>query len=844
MTATRQRQQQKRRRPLAALLPLVAAVLVAALLCNAILSVDAAAGGAGSASNYFLPLPPSHVSVASFQRARFHLATATAGASVLLASNATRIEGWPWPAATASNWAQMEPLSIDVSHPTPMMDPANLTPLVDGQGNQIMSPEPPMTTPSLTPAAGQIAVDATSGTLFAISTSARSLLQFKPLSNGVLGFEAGFWVDLVAAELGPAQAVVLQSLPCKEAVIIWALPEPDITNPADHLPSLALVNSTGQIQWKQAHPIVSQSCVDHPDYLRMMIQNDGALTKASATSLMLYAQCGSDIAALNALTGEILWQKPSSADPSTGFFARMHSVSAQTGDLFLASDSTSIERLSHDSGNPVEPWPFSETRKNPPTAPDSELQLLSVEVLEDSRSCATLTVSCTDLQFVNVYEAIAEGDTELRAYMTAFDATAAAGADPTPLWDTTAFFRPGGGSHSQPYPVQMQTGRLVLWLVRSEHSAADGNFDLPVLYVVNATDGSLVRSFDLGLLGLTELPTSSTADPPPSCEVLDVDNYSLGIVVLSCPKVFGRMIVIQDWTAGQPPAPVPVAASSTAEGAGLSSTGVLLSSSGDFSSTGSELSSTGDAGAASSSGAGAAPASLGSDSSSGGSDFSSSTGADTLAAADVAPEDSGFLQGVVLVFVVLFVLLVTCAVMASLAHWVQARRGGGQAQHMRLSQTGGSPLPRGLGRGIHLDGSLDSEWDPESQHEPHWPSEAQGTEMVPRRTLTAAERAALSDHDRAMLELEEAIGAGLAGGYDDHDGADDAHRAGDEDDDEAEFRRAIGQDVPVTSKTEKAKLNSAPSSSSSYAQTPAKNGAHSSHKKKGPSADEDDLLDI
>ena len=820
MTAVHKQQQQ--RRSLVAVLPLLVAGLVA-LLWPALPSVSAAAGGSGSASTYSLPLPSSLVSVSSFQRAKYALSSS--GASVLLASNASQIQGWPWPSATGSR-EPMEPITLDVQHRKPI-----------AEGNPVLTPpEPPMTLPSLTPAAGQIAVDPSTGTLFAISTSAYSLLQFKPLSGGLLGYEAGFWVDLVAAELGPAQAVKLHTLAGKDSVIVWALPV-DADPTADHLPSLALINSTGQIQWNQSHPITTESCVAHPDFLDLMLQNDGTLA-----ATMLYAQCGSDIAAVNAMTGEILWQKAhdTSSDPA-GWFAKMHSVSAQTGDLFFASDATTntIERLSHMSpGDPL-PWPFTETRKNPPDVPDLDLQLMSVEVLEDSSSCATLAANCTDLQYVHVYEAIPANDNVLRAYMTAFDAQATA---PMPLWDTSAFFQPAGGSHSQPYPVQMRTGRLVLWLVRSQHPTGS-DFDLPMLYAVNATDGSLVRSFNLGLLALPELSPGASS-PPPSCEVVDVDSYSLGIVVLSCPKVFGKIIVIQDWTVGQAVGSSTAAAaaaadsstaaaaeSSTAAWAAESSTAAFASSTEGISSTG-DFSSTGQA-FGSSTGVDAAPEGLGGDSSSGvRGDASSSSGVDSTLAADVAPESdgSGFLQSVVFVFVVIFVLLVSCAVLASLVHCIQARRGVSHAQHMRLSQTGGSP--RGLGRGIHLDGSVDSEWDPEAQ-DPHWPDgggRSQGTEMASRRVLTAEERAALSEHDRAMLELEEAIGAGLAGGYDD-----DAHGGGD-DDDEAEFRRAIGQDVPVTTK-----INSAPSSSSSYAQATAKNG---SHKHKSASPDEDDLLDI
>lgn len=825
-------QRTQRQRSLA---PLLLAVAVAATLFCCALSPVSAAAGSGSASTYSLPLPPSLVSVSSFQRGRNRLGTS--GASVLLASNSSCIIGWPWPTATANSRAQMEPIAIDVSHPTPMMDPLNATlPLLDAEGHPVMSPpETPMTRASLTPAAGQIAVDPNTGTVFAVSTSARSLLQFKPLSSGVLGYEAGWWVDLVAAGVGPAQAVTMQTLAGKDAVIVWALPDLDPLDPDLHLPSLLLVNSSGAIQWQQPRPIQSQSCTDHPDFLDIMIQNDGALNTLSATTIMLYVQCGSDVAAFNALTGDLLWQK--AHDPSSdtvGFFAHMHSVSSQTGDLFFASDATSIDRLNHESGDAV-PAAFVETRKNHPAVPDTSLQLMSVEVLEDSRSCATLTANCTDLQFVHVYEAIPEGDVELRAYMTAYDAQAVA---PAPLWDTSAFFQPGGGSHSQPYPVQMQSGRLVLWLVRSNHVDDDG-FDLPKLYVVNATDGSLVRSFDLAMLGLAELPLANPSDPspPPSCEVLDVDSYSLGIVVLSCPRVFGKIIVISDWTVGQPAISSSSSSSSSTaeEGSGESSTGAS-SSTGDESSSSSISfsSSTGDA-TGSSSSAEAAAAGLGTGSSSGSDSSSSSSGADSdLAASADVPDDSNFLQRVVLVFVVLFVVLVSCAVFSSLVHCINARR---TQSHMRLSQSGGSP--RGLGRGIHLDGSIDNEWDPEAQ-EPHWPSEG-GTEMA-RRPLTAAERAALSDHDRAMLELEEAIGAGLAGAYDESANA-DALPTGNDDDDEAEFRRAIGQDVPASATSAKTKLNSAPSSSSSYALAPGKkNGA--AHKTKAHTVDDDDSFDL
>jgi len=112
-----------------------------------------------------------------------------------------------------------------------------------------------------------------------------------------------------------------------------------------------------------------------------------------------------------------------------------------------------------------------------------------------------------------------------------------------------------------------------------------------------------------------------------------------------------------------------------------------------------------------------------------------------------------------------FSALIACVLLVLGVRWWRSRGERARGLHMELSQRSS---PR-LGGAIMLDGSLDPEWDEadEAEAAPHWPSEsgrAAGGGGAGGLGLGGGE---LSEHEQQMIELEEAIGAGLSGNYSD-----------------------------------------------------------------------------
>jgi hypothetical protein len=458
----------------------------------------------------------------------------------------------------------------------------------------------------------------------------------------------------------------------------------------------------------------------------------------------------------------------------------------------------------------------------------------------DVKSCLTSSIACRDKLVVHVYNSApppsqpdAEGGPAAStstgfayAFLSAYAPPVVPAQPAELLWDTTASFLPPGGSHSPPYARASPDGEgddELYWLVRSEQldpatNRTVGVFDLPVLYVVRAADGVLLRSFDTKSLGLPELnprtPASVAAAAaagqgeaeaeaaPPSCTVLEVQPDLT--VFLSCPFVFGHVVALKSddpaWllAEGVPdlgPDDGTTTASATASSTGADSSTAAETSSGSTASAGTagegSESSTGDSSSsgessssdstasAESSSAAAAPVVPAEGAS------TSSTGADSSGVGPTPPPtdaDRDYIpaadQNFVRAFVAAFSALIACVLLVLAVRWWRTRSERARGLHMQLSQRSS---PR-LGGAIMLDGTFDPEYDEadDAESAPHWPSESGAAHGV----AGAGGRRQLSDHDQQMIELEEAIGAGLSG-YSDDD-LDQLQL------DEREFRSAIG----------------------------------------------------
>lgn len=857
--------------------PTVALALLLALLLQLLQTADPVRAAVDTYPSYTHPVPPpSLVSAYLFQRgSRF---TAGKGpVSLLYASSSTQIQAFD-PASGDQRWWH----SLHRNVTRPLLNETTGEPLFNattGEPLVVMEEEVAMPPPSAgstdTPAAGQFVVDAL-GAVWVVSASARSLQRFMPVRGeaGSTGpsFVEGGSVDLVAAGLGPAESLVVQSIDVIDAsrVVVYALPAVASTaadGATPRVPVLSLFDSSSSALWNltglgSAHA----ECVSHPRHIAMLIPNDGKPpgTAASVGAAPIYVQCGGLISAIDVDTQEVLWQRAypvrelaPATDAEAGAprfaFPLIQAASPETGDLFVyfeasSEDGTgaepvpSIERLGARTGA-ASPATFSPARVTPPPeGARDEVQMLAI--VADIKSCLTSSIACRDKLLVHVYNSAPQTQTQTEgaspasaaafpyAFLSAYAPPVMATQPAELLWDTTASFLPPGGSHSAPYARSAPEGDDELyWLVRSERLDPDTNrttgaFDLPILYVVRAADGVLLRSFDTQNLQLPELnPRTPSSDPaaagqaqaaPPSCTVLEVQPDLT--VFLSCPFVFGHVVALKSddpaWLVAEGvPGPDPSAStgadSSTAAGESGSSASAGSTAEGPDSSTGWSSSSSTSSGTDDSSGAGSSSGGTGDSStgsSTGSADASSST-ADASSSADAGPivpaegastsstgssgvsptppptdTDRDYFpaadQDFVRAFVAACTALIACVLLVCGVRWWRSRGERARGLHMQLSQRSS---PR-LGGAIMLDGSFDPEYDEadDAESAPHWPSESGAA----RGSADAGGRRQLSEHDQQMIELEEAIGAGLSG-YSDDD-LDQLQL------DEREFRNAIG----------------------------------------------------